>query len=35
MLNAESAKHPYGKFLKIGWVSIVQERVEKLLRNFL
>lgn len=25
MLNAELAKHPYGKFLKIGWVSIVQE----------
>ncbi len=26
MLNAELAKHPYGKFLKIGQVSIVQER---------
>lgn len=26
MLNAELAKHPYGKFLKIGRVSIVQEK---------
>jgi len=26
MLNAELSKHPYGKFLKIGRVSIVQEK---------
>ncbi len=26
MLNTGLAKHPYGKFLKIGWVSIIQER---------
>ncbi len=32
MLNAELAKHPYGKFLKIGWVSIVQEREARYLR---
>lgn len=32
MLNAELAKHLYGKFLKIGWVFIVQEREALYLR---
>jgi len=32
MLNAELTKHPYGKFLKIGWVSTVQEREALYLR---
>lgn len=32
MLNVELAKHPYGKFLKIGWVSAVQEREALYLR---
>lgn len=32
MLNAKLAKHPYGKFLKIGWVSTVQEREALYLR---
>lgn len=32
MLNTELAKHPYGKFLKIGWVFIVQEREALYLR---